>query len=175
MRGLGPAVCTVGDVRRLPIVVLLVAAAGLTGCSHQSAQATSSAELQAPVPTPTGDVVENLTPTGQVARQLLDAAAAKKQVPATQFRGLEASNLYYAYDFSTQTYWAGAALVPDRSSSSAQVSVQDNGAYDLFFRPRGGHWRVYEVGAAGTGSGCPIEVPSAVAVRWNWPRHSCRP
>ena len=118
-------------------------------------------------------MTENVVPTGQLARQLVTAAAAKLNVPASGFAGVERASAYYAYDFTTKTYWAAASLVPKGSSTPAQVSVQDQGSYLLFARHKGGAWRVFEVGAAG--AGCPVEVPAAVAQRWGWPKHACRP
>ncbi len=113
---------------------------------------------------------------GPVRHQLVAAGAAKKQVPAADFAGLERGHTYYAYDFTTKTFWAAAALRPRQGSTPAQVSVQDNGSYDLFERPQGGSWRVFEVGAAGTGgTPCPVQVPAAVASRWDWPGAGCRP
>lgn len=113
---------------------------------------------------------------GSVRHQLVAAAAAKKHLPVRDYAGLDPHQRHYAYDFSTQTYWAAASLVPRASSTAAGVSVQDAGSYDLFERAKGGRWRVFEVGAAGPGGGsCPVEVPTAVAQRWGWPGPTCRP
>lgn len=148
-----------------------LAAASLAGCSGSGAGPSATVAMPTPVPSITGDVTENLAMSGSVTRQLVEAAAGKVHVPASRFTGVESS--YYAYDFTTQTYWAGAALVPSADSSKAQVSVQGQGSYFLFSRHKGGPWRTFEVGAAGTG--CPVTVPAAIAQRWHWPRHSCRP
>jgi len=164
---------TVRGVRTLPALALLLVAAGLTGCSGTGASSSPTLQMPTPVPTPTGDVTENLAPTRQLATQLVSAAAAKMHVPASGFAGIERGTAYYAYDFTTHTYWAGASLVPRKDSMQAQVSVQDQGSYLLFDRYKGGPWHVFEVGAAG--AGCPVTVPSAVAQRWHWPRHACRP
>lgn len=162
---------------RLPTpVVLLVLAAGLTGCSGQGAQGPSPEQIRAPVPSPTGDVTENLVATGAVIQQLVAAAAAKMHLSPSDFAGVQSGTTYYAYDYNTRTYWAGTSLVPSRTSAKAQVAVQDNGSYDVFTRRKGGPWQVYEVGAAGTGgTPCPVRVPAPIAQRWGWPAHSCRP
>ncbi|HET7357991.1 MAG TPA: hypothetical protein VFJ09_15075 [Nocardioidaceae bacterium] len=160
-------------MRTLPTLALILVAAGLTGCSGNGADSPPTLQIQAPVPTPTGDVTEDLVPTGALARQLVTAAAATLHVPASGFAGVERSTTYYAYDFTTHTYWAAAALVPRQDSMKAQMSVQDQGSYLLFSRHKGDTWRVFEVGSAG--NGCPVTVPSAVAQRWHWPRHACRP
>ncbi len=113
---------------------------------------------------------------GAVRRRLLVVAAAAKHVPVGDFVGLESHGRYYAYDDTTATYWAAATLVPRSSSTAAEVSVQDNGSYDLFEKPTGRPWRVFEVGQAGVGgTRCPVEVPAAVATRWGWPGPGCRP
>jgi hypothetical protein len=150
--------------------MVILVAASLAGCSGTGGpQAT--VQMPTPVPSPTGDVTENLVVSGRVARQLVEAAAAKVHVPPSEFTGLESS--YYAYDFTKRTYWAGAALVPSPKSTRAQMSVQDQGSYFVFRRPKGGPWQTFEVGAAGTR--CPITVPAPVAQRWHWPKHACRP
>ena len=159
-------------MRKFPVVLLMIlVAAGLTGCSGTAAGPSSTVAMPTPVPSITGDVTENLVITGAVARQLVEAAATTVHAPATGFTGVESS--YYAYDFTTHTYWAGAALVPSPKSKKAQSTVQDQGSYFLFSRHKGHPWRTFEVGAAG--SGCPVTVPSAVAQRWHWARRSCRP
>ncbi|HET8559150.1 MAG TPA: hypothetical protein VFL69_01400 [Marmoricola sp.] len=160
-------------MRTLPAVALILVAAGLTGCSGSGSDSTPTLQIQAPVPAPTGDVTENLVPTGQLAQQLVTAAAATLHVPATGFAGLERATTYYAYDFTTRTYWAAASLVPRPSSTPAQMSVQDQGSYLLFSRHKGHSWQVFEVGSAG--NGCPVTVPAAIAQRWHWPQHACRP
>jgi len=157
-------------------VVILVVAACLSGCSGPGMQGPSPEQIQAPVPSPTGDVTENLVATGAVKQQLVAAAAAQLHLAASDFSGLEPGTTYYAYDFTTRTYWAAGSLVPSPRSQKAQIAVQDNGSYDLFSQPKGGQWRVYQVGAAGTrGTTCPVKVPAPITQRWGWPRHACRP
>jgi len=162
-------------VRTLPAVGLILVAGSLAGCSANGGGSAPTLQLPTPVPTPTGDVTENLVPTGQVAGQLVAAAAATMHVPASGFAGVERATAYYAYDFTTHTYWAAASLVPGKNATKAQMAVQDQCSYLLFARHKGGQWRVFEVGAAGAGGACPVRPPSAVAQRWHWPRHACRP
>jgi hypothetical protein len=115
--------------------------------------------------------------THRVRDQLVAAAAeVKDDVPVSGFRGLEPGQTYYAYDPATKTYWAGAALVPRQRSTAAEVSVQDNGSYDLFRRDTAGSWKAYEVGLAGVGgTPCPVEPPRTVADLWGWPKGGCHP
>jgi hypothetical protein len=115
--------------------------------------------------------------TADLRSQLVAAGAAHNSLPASDYTGLRPGETYYAYDAGTQTYWAGASLDPSPSSTPAQVAAQDDGAYLLFSRVRGGSWTVYDVGLAGTqeGSACPVTVPSAVLGLWGWPPDSCRP
>ncbi len=163
-------------------------AAGLSACSASGAPAsaaagtaTTSASAAPPAsPAASGsgqaDIAENVTMPGSVRHQLVAVAAAAKHVPARDFVGLDPHARYYAYDDTTATYWAAAALVPRPSSAAAATSVQDNGSFDLFEKPNGGRWRVFEVGQAGTGgTQCPVEVPGAVAARWGWTGPGCRP
>lgn len=115
--------------------------------------------------------------TNQVRSELVAAGAALNSLPPSDYTGLAPGETYYAYDASTGTYWAGAALIPSPSSTPAQVSAQDDGAYLLFDRPADGPWKAFAVGLAGTpdGSTCPIAVPAGILQLWNWPPGSCRP
>ena len=160
-------------MRTLPAVGLILVVGSLAGCSANGGGSTPTLQLPTPVPTPTGDVTENLVPTGQVVGQLVDAAAAKAHVPASSFAGVERATAYYAYDFTKHTYWAAASLVPRKNATRAQLAVQDQGSYLLFSRHKGDPWQVFEVGAAGVD--CPVRPPAAIAQRWHWPRHACRP
>jgi len=87
---------------------------------------------------------------------------------------------YYAYDRSSQTYWAGAQLAPASSSdpsnpTRAQVASQDDGSYYIFTQPRGGGWSAHATGASGPDTPCPIAVPAAVTAVWGWTAGTCRP
>jgi hypothetical protein len=170
--------------RRRASGVTLIAAAVLVGLSACSTSTVSASGSSPPQGAPSSgsaaphlsDVAENLAMPGQVQHQLVAAAAAAKHVPAWDFVGLDPHTRYYAYDYTTGTYWASATLVPRSSATAAEVSVQDNGSSDLFEKSTGGRWHAFEVGTAGTGgTRCPVDVPAAVAVRWGWPGPGCRP
>jgi hypothetical protein len=126
-------------------------------------------------PTTTAPAAQNLTVTAAVSAALLQAGAALNSLQASDYTGLAPGATYYAYDATTDTYWAGAALVPSPSSMQAQVSVQDDGGYLLFSRPANGAWLARDVGLAGTeGSVCPVAVPPAILALWQWAPGTCR-
>lgn len=118
----------------------------------------------------------NLVVTNSLRADLLAAGAASNGIPASDYTGLTRGRTFYAYDPATNTYWAGAQLVPSSSSMRAQVSVQDDGAYLLFNKSAGGAWTVHSVGMTGVGgSPCPVTVPSGVLAVWGWKAGTCRP
>jgi len=118
----------------------------------------------------------NLVVTNSLRTELLQAGAASNGIPASDYTGLTRGRTFYAYDPSSNTYWAGAQLVPSSSSIKAQVSVQDDGAYLLFNKSAGGTWTVHSVGMTGVGgSSCPVPVPSGVLAVWGWKAGTCRP
>jgi hypothetical protein len=164
----------------------MVGAVSLAGCSATAGKAgdatTTSAPATAtstsrPTTTTTVPTTSNLVVTDVVRSQLVAAGAALNSLPPSDYTGLRPGETYYAYDAATQTYWAGAGLLPSLSSTPAQISTQDDGAYLLFTRPWDGAWKGYAVGVAGPpeGSACPVAVPSAILGLWNWAPGSCRP
>jgi hypothetical protein len=111
---------------------------------------------------------------------LVDAGAAVNNIPASEYTGLAPGLTYYAFDQVTDTYWAGARLVPAPSSdpsnpTQAQVASQDEGSYYVFRQPKGGSWTAYAAGNVGPGTPCPVTVPTDVLLVWGWPAGSCRP
>ena len=167
------------------VAVVMVGVVAMAGCSASptgktatSATTSASAATTATTgPTTTLPAASDLVVTSAIRSQLVAAGAALDSLPASAFTGLRPGETYYAYDAVTQTYWAGAGLLPSSSSTRAQVATQDDGAYLLFTQPRGGAWKGYAVGVAGPpeGSACPVMVPSAILSLWNWPPGSCRP
>jgi hypothetical protein len=137
----------------------------------------STSGTTTPATTTSLPTTSNLVVTNEIRSQLVAAGAALNSLPASDYTGLSPGETFYAYDASTGEYWAGAALVPSPSSTPAQVSAQDDGAYLLFNRPSDGPWKAFAVGLAGTpdGSTCPIAVPAGILSLWNWPPGSCRP
>lgn len=142
----------------------------------------SGLEVSPLVPGTTGSLTagaENLVLTSAVKAALVAAAAAYWKLPPSAFSGLNPGTAYYAYDVSTQTYWAGAGLIPSPSSQEAGVVVQDDGGYVIFHRPGVGGWQAQEDGLAGAmGVTCAkyhVSVPAAVLAVWDWPPGTCTP
>ena len=113
--------------------------------------------------------------TDDVRSQLLRAGAAEHNLPATDYTGLALGLTYYAFDPATGTYWAGARLVPSPSSLQAQVSAQDDGAYDIFMKPANGTWKAEEGGLGGIGGTPCVVIPPSVLAVWHWAPGTCRP
>ena len=118
---------------------------------------------------------QNLPLSSTVRTALVDAAASHFGLPASDFLGLGAAPDYYAayyvYDIATSTYWAGASLVPKRSSQQAGVVVQDDGAYLIFNRTPPGAWQAHDVGyidTVGTCAAYHVSVPAPVLAVWHW-------
>jgi hypothetical protein len=125
---------------------------------------------------PTGPATGALRVTAAVRASLLAAGAANHSLPVADFTGLAPGRTYYAYDRATRRYYAAAALVASASSTPAQVSTQDDGAYDLFVERPGGAWRVYNDGLGGAqDSVCPITLPAPVLAAWHWRAGACYP
>jgi hypothetical protein len=175
-------------VRGGRVAIVVVGALALAGCSsettNQAAKSSSTVVTTSTIaptttaPSTTGaPSTSNLVVTDATRAALETAGAALNSLPASAYTGLRPGETYYAYDSATGTYWAGAGLIPSPSSTPAQVSTQDDGAYLLFDRPQGGPWKAYAVGLAGTadGTACPVMVPDPILALWGWPAGSCRP
>lgn len=163
--------------------IVVVGALTLAGCSSgttdQAAKTSNTVATTSTIgaSTTTSPSTSNLVVTDATRAALETAGAALNSLSASAYTGLRPGETYYAYDSATRTYWAGAGLIPSPSSTQAQVSTQDDGAYLLFARPQGGPWKAYAVGLAGTAEGtpCPVMVPGPVLALWGWPAGSCRP
>ncbi len=107
---------------------------------------------------------------------LLAAGAKSHSLAVSDFTGLRPGETYYAYDRATARYYAAAGLAASPASTPAQVSTQDDGAYNLFVRRAGGAWHVYSDGLGGAqDSTCPVTIPAPVLAAWHWPAGSCYP
>src|SRR5215467_16275946 len=128
----------VNSRRAMLISLALLATAGMSACSANrtpsnagppSGQATAPAataaaasqSAAAPSPTPTG--IQNLVISSAEKSQLTAAYVASKSISLSDLAGggPEAGSVYYAYDPSTDTYWALASFAP---SSTASLNVQ---------------------------------------------------
>ncbi|HVW81848.1 MAG TPA: hypothetical protein VHB69_13000 [Mycobacteriales bacterium] len=139
----------------------------------------ASATSPSPATSAAATAATNLALTQDVRQQLVDAKAAEVHVADTAFTGLAKGTAYYAVDNHTGIFWAGATVLPSKRSLRAQVSTQDEGAYDIFEKPPGGRWQVYDTGLDGpgprTGSACPVTIPADVLAVWHWQPDSCDP
>jgi len=122
----------------------------------------------------------NVPITDSVRAELVSAASALNNIPASEFSGLAPGLTYYGLDRSTGIHWAGARLVAAPSSdpsnpTRAQVSTQDEGSYYVFQQASGGTWTAYAAGNTGPGTACPVTIPAPVLRVWGWPSGSCRP
>ena len=163
---------------KIPVLVLSSAFV-LSSCGSGSATnptTTIPSTTTVAVTTPTA-VTQNLTVTPSVRLGLLNAAAAFHGLPASDYTGLLAAKTYYAFDPSTDRYYAAAGLVPKPSSYKAQVGTQDDGAYNLFTRRSNtSTWTVFNDGLGGVqGAICPLVIPATVLKVWHWTAHSCYP
>jgi cytoskeletal protein RodZ len=153
------------------------AASSTSSSSSTSSTTVASSSTSTPGSSTTSSTaVQNLTVTDTLRSQLLAAGAAAVHLSPSDYTGLVPGLTYYAYDPSTGTYWAGAALLPSPSSQEAQVTSQDDGSYLLFTQTGGGPWNVLDVGATGGTGGAPCPaVPAAVVAIWNWTPGTCKP
>jgi hypothetical protein len=136
--------------------------------------AAAAAAFLGPATTAHADPPRNLPVTDAIRAQLLEAGAAHKGIPASDFTGLTPGKTYYAYDLDTATYWAGAHLIPSANAYEAQVADQDAGSYLLFEQPRGGVWTAFNDGVARS-PGCPAPLPATIIALWEWDPQKCRP
>lgn len=169
-------------LRWFPVAAIAAGAILLDACGSTTPTtgATTSTEVvttSATLTTTSSTIAENLTVTPLVRQGLLKAAAAFHQLPTSDFLGLRSGETFYAFDPTTKLYYAAAGLKANPNSLSAQVSTQDDGAYDLFTEsPGAATWTVYSDGlGAAQDSTCPIAIPAAVLAAWNWKANSCYP
>jgi hypothetical protein len=167
--------------RGLQVVPVLLAGSLLfAACaSAKSATPTTSSVTSTTTAssTTTSGRTQDHVVTPSVRQGLLDAAAAYHQLPASDYLGLVAGTTYYAFDPSTNDFFAAAGLEPSPNSLPAQIGAQDDGGYNLFVRAaRSSTWTVYDdsLGAA-QDSTCPVDLPESVLSAWNWSAQSCYP
>jgi hypothetical protein len=148
-----------------------------TGAIASAASSPTHPSSIAPEAHTSGPMATNLIVTAAVRKSLLDADAAYHSLPPKDYVGLGKGSVYYAYDAQNDRYYAAAGLVPSSKSQQAQVGVQDDGGYNLFFRSRSStKWTVFNDGlGAAQDSTCPITIPLAVRKVWGWTQHACYP
>ncbi len=124
----------------------------------------------------TASGAQNLVVTNALRTQLLAAGAALHQLPVSDYTGLVKGETYYALDPATGDHWAGAALIPSKSSQKAQIGNQDDGAYLVFRRTGSGPWKAWDAGIPGNSNfRCAVTPPAGVLGVWNWAPGTCHP
>ncbi len=145
---------------------LALGALALASCSSPSSTTTTT----------TSASTTDLVVSASVRASLLDAAAAYHQLPPKDYVGLDPHMTYYAFDPTTDLYYAAAGLLPSPHSLRAQVGTQDDGAYNLFTHAPHAGWTVFNDGlGAAQGATCPISIPASVLAVWHWRAGSCFP
>ncbi len=162
----------------LAAVAIVAAGCSVSPSSH-APRSTSSTGAAASPTTSSVRGAKNLIISDTVRTQLIAAVAAQIRVAPSEYSGLRQGLTYYAVDTTTETYWAGAQMVPAPSPNpnqptQAQVSSQDEGSYYIFEKPRGGPWEVYATGGTTQLGACGITVPPAILQGWGWPSGTCR-
>lgn len=127
-------------------------------------------------PTATAATPVNLPMTAGVVQALLAAKAAMNGLPASDYTGLQVGQRYYAYDPTTGMHWAAAEVIASDTSLPAQVTLNDNGGYDLFVQAANGTWTAYDVAMTGiAGTSCSGIPPASITQLWGWAPGTCRP
>jgi outer membrane murein-binding lipoprotein Lpp len=153
---------------------LVVASLVLSACGS-TAHKTSTATTGATSTLSTG-VTKNLVVTPAARKSIFDAGAKYHQLPTKDYVGLTPGMTYYAFDPTTDLYYAAAGMDPSPHSLKAQIGAQDDGGYNLFTMKPGKRWRVYDDGLGGsTEARCPIKIPASVLAVWDWKANSCFP
>jgi len=123
----------------------------------------------------TGPINEEADDT--VRSQLLQAFTAYRSqpdhpkdmatIPPTAVEGLTPGALYYAYEPSTDTYWAKATFeaTPQAKQDSGFIGFQDGGNTAVFSRTGDGAWTVSYIGR------CDLTLPTDVVALWSLPSH----
>jgi hypothetical protein len=163
-------------MRRWLSVVGVLAIASLVLSACGSSRPTAATATSASSTTVSTGVTKNLVVTAAVRKSIFDAGAKYHQLPTKDFLGLSPGMTYYAFDATTDMYYAAAGMDPSPHSLKAQVGAQDDGGYNLFTMKPGKRWRVYDDGLGGSSQArCPITIPASVLAVWNWKPNSCFP
>jgi hypothetical protein len=148
--------------------IAMLAAAGMTACSANgtpsgtgqvtvtttipatSASAAATQPATAPSATPSSaSGIQNLVITSAGKSDLTAAYVANKGISLSDISGggPTPGSVYYAYDPSTNTYWALADFQPSSTASqNVQVGFQDGGSYGMYQKAGSGSWQVQQPG-----------------------------
>jgi hypothetical protein len=130
---------------------------GVAGGGQPTSQPATTAVGTAPAgqsaaPTPSASPtesagIENLLVSSDLRSQLTAAYVALRQIPGSDVSGTRPDSVYYAYDQSTNTYWAMADFMPAKTApQNVLVNFQDGGSSGLFTKAGSGPWQVREGG-----------------------------
>jgi hypothetical protein len=136
--------------------------------------ATTSAVPTTAAPAPTSSTasgaVQNLAVTPAVRAALTSTFVAYKAIPASYVSGTAPNSVYYAYDPSSQKYWALAQFVPSSTASmQTLVGFQDGGSLGMYSMPSGGSWTV-QTGGFPFACGEAKFFPATVMAAWGLPQ-----
>jgi predicted nucleic acid-binding protein len=151
---------------------------GLSGNGNPSSPAAGTSATPAATPaaalTPSASPsparsaeVRNLLVSQAVRRELTAAYETHMHFSAADVSGTAPGSVYYAFDQSTNSYWAMARFVPAKTASlNVQVSFQDGASEGLFTKARPGSWQAHSGGTA-----CVLTqfFPAAVLAAWALP------
>lgn len=151
-------------------------ASGQTTMPATNATASPPATAAAPAalttsPPASSSGVENLHISSPEKNELTAAYTAFIGVPLSDLKGAAPlpSDTYYAYDPTTDTYWAKASFGASTTAPSSVVATfQDRGMTGLFTRVGARPWQVKTTGAA-TYCGVLQFFPVAVLRAWMLP------
>jgi hypothetical protein len=114
--------------------------------------------------------VQDLTVTPTVRAALTTTFIAYKTIPASYVTGTAPNSVYYAFDPSSQKYWALAQFVPSPTASQQTlVGFQDGGDLGLYSMVPGGAWKMQ---TGGFPFSC-VEseyFPASVMAAWGLPQ-----
>jgi hypothetical protein len=146
---------SIGVARR--ILLGLLAAAGVAGCSAistphpvasvlnqpvtRTASGPASSATAKPSASATGDAIQNLVLSTAVRSELGAEFAAVADIPPSYVLGAKPGSIYYAYEPATDTYWAMATFEESATAlKNDPAGFQDGGNVGLFWRVGTGAW-----------------------------------
>ncbi|HEY3811400.1 MAG TPA: hypothetical protein VGL49_08190 [Acidimicrobiales bacterium] len=115
------------------------------------------------------DTIHNLFINDQTKADLVNAFATVQHLTPNEIQGIAPGSVYYAYDATTNMYWAVATILPSAWYLALPSELQTNFG--------GGPWVFTKVSAgwneiAGIGSGCPL--PTDVLAVWGKTTATCQ-
>jgi hypothetical protein len=159
------------NARGVLIALALLATAAITACSANqtpssagpsdgprttpaataAAGAAASSPAGAPSATPAASGgVQNLVISNSEKSELTTAYAAWRGISLSDIGGAGPlpGSVYYAYDPTTDTYWALADFEPSSTASlDVQVAFQDGGGIAMYQMVGGGSWQIETAGS----------------------------